>query len=151
MKRATKTDTTVPSRVYYHGTSQLEWETIQRDGLIPARGHGADYWAEHSKTNEVSRSMGILPPKRSPAVYLAGTAKHAEFFATMAAECNASKPIILAVTLPDVTLLEEDGDDEGPGYRYRGKIPSSHIKLDHVVLKARAAFNNPFGDLFGLL
>ncbi len=131
--------------VYYHGTSQLEWESIQRDGLIPAKAHGSDYWAEHSRGNLVPSH----PVNRPPAVYVTSVIHHAEWFARMAAEVNHSKPVVLAVTLPhNAVILPDTEDDSGIAFRYEGSIPPELVSLHHEVLNAAKATN---GDIFSVL
>lgn len=134
---------------YYHGTSHKEWLSIQLEGLIPGKGLGGDYWSEHSKGNLVRDRIGT-PPVRTPGVYVTTNPHHAEWFARMASEDNHSKPVVLAVTLPDASKLVIDEEDIDAAYRYEGLIPASNITFHHAVLGAQKATNGIIFDLLGL-
>ncbi len=107
----------------YHGTSVAEWQHIKKEGLVPGRGHGGDYWAGTPEGLGHPMNVGF---NRPASVYLTPYKGHAEQFANLAAEVNKSKPVLLKVTLPEsANLVPDEADDSA--FRYEKTIPAGDI------------------------
>lgn len=120
-------------RTLYHGTSANQWRAIQKDGLIPGRGKGADYFATNTLEGLIMGFSGIPGSvKREPSVFISSSRANAHMFAEYAAAVNRSRPVVLEVTVDDSMPLIED--EKAPQrkteewYRCECVIPPSRIR-----------------------
>ena len=92
IKNAAKQAKTV---TLYHGTVDAALRAIKRDGLVPAKGKGADEAAR-----EAGSKVGAASNLRRPSVFMIGSPEPAAMFAAYAATINKAAPIVLEVKLP---------------------------------------------------
>ena len=122
----------------YHGTSQAEWENIQKVGLIPQGGKGADSWLETSDNFEaiLMRLGGVAFDHPKPGIYLSPLKSRAHKYALLAAEMNSSTPVILEVSALKKDLTLDPADEAFHSYISFSPIPPEKIKL---ATKAKGA------------
>lgn len=142
--------------LFYHGTSAKNAAKIMEQGLIPRAGTGADAFAIHN--------MGWAPDTtlaRPAGVYITPDLKVADWYARIAAAENKSRPVVLALSLPEgerPKLVEDERDAGGEvfGCRFSAPIPAAWIKGAVQASELKALPDrppipsaNPFATLFG--
>ena len=124
----------VPALVAYHGTTDEAWASIQKEGLVPHGGTGADELA-----NVPEFVIGEPGSERRASVYMTDDPSMAASFADFVAGEQDLQPLILKINVPRDQLNKVKFDTQfRVGMRFAGEIPPAWIeKTDLPVAKLK--------------
>lgn len=110
----------------YHGTAKANAARIEKEGLKPGAGLGADKWAAKHKLGVAEESA-----KRHPSVYVTRNKYQASQFAYYSAEVNNDKATLLELRVPKsdfAAKFKRDEESLAPvDYRSEEAIPPAWI------------------------
>jgi len=114
----------------FHGTTTAYRAAIKEQGLIAAKGKGADAWAR-KRGWTVQR---VQVAGQAVSVFLTADLEMAKQYADYAVEMGGGEPVILQIALPadaaDRLLADEN---QAGGLRFEGTIPPDWITFDDAA------------------